>query len=59
MRNSGLWDTVPVKRVEIPKNDPRQLRMRAHELKLKGERFIEEADKLERQAEELEENLKK
>lgn len=47
-----------MKREDIPKSDPRQLRMRALELKGKAAQHIEEADRLERQAEELERTTK-
>lgn len=41
-----------VKRSELPKN--KKLRERAHDLKLKADHFLKEADDLIRQAEELE-----
>ena len=37
-------------RIRIPKGDPRLLRMKATELKLKAEGLLREADELERQA---------
>ena len=50
----GGWQATGMQRLRIPNDDPKKLRMRAIELKLKAEGFQREADELERRAEELE-----
>jgi hypothetical protein len=47
-----------MQKIRMLKSDPKTLRMRATELKLKAEGLIREADKLELQAEEIEASLK-
>jgi len=58
-RSIGRWDDWRRDKARIPKNDPRQLRTRALDLKGKVGSFIRETDELERDAETLERKLKK
>jgi hypothetical protein len=43
-----------MQKLRIPKDDPRKLRMRAEELKLKASRLVNEADELLARAEQIE-----
>jgi len=53
----GLWQATGMQRLRIPKDDPRKLRMRAEELKLKAGRLASEADELLTRAEQIEATL--
>jgi hypothetical protein len=53
----GPWQATGMQKLRIPKDDPRKLRMRAQELKLKAERLSQEADGLLVKAEEIESAL--
>lgn len=50
----GLWQATGIQKLRIPKDDPRKLRMRAEELKLKAGRLVNEADDLVARAEQIE-----
>ncbi len=39
----GLWQATGMQKLRIPKDDPRKLRMRAEELKLKAGRLVNES----------------
>ena len=42
----GPWQATGMQKLRIPKDDPRKLRMKAEELKLKAGRLVSEADEL-------------
>jgi hypothetical protein len=50
----GPWQTKDAQRTGAHKDDPRKLRMRAEELKLKAARLANEADELFARAEQIE-----
>jgi len=50
----GPWQATGMQKLRIPKGDPRKLRMRAEELKLKAGSLINEADELLARAEQIE-----
>ena len=50
----GPWQATGMQKLRIPKDDPRKLRMRAEELKLKAGRLVNEADDLLARAEQIE-----
>ena len=50
----GPWQATGMQKLRIVKDDPRKLRMRAEDLKLKAGRLVNEADDLLARAEQIE-----
>jgi hypothetical protein len=50
----GPWKATGRQKLRIPKGNPKKLRMRAEELKLKAARLANEADELFARAEQIE-----